>query len=65
MSYIADLKERAITAERERDLYRSMVESFFTGDVPENACPEHLILARWGRKRHEENRTTAALLRTD
>lgn len=65
MSYTAVLKQRVLEAEEEAKLFRSMVDAFFSGDVPDNALPEHFILAKWGRKRHEENRNTAALLRTD
>lgn len=64
-SNVAKLKQRVLDAEAERDYYRSLVESFFTGDVPDGASPEHLILAKWGRARHEAKRTTAALLHTD
>lgn len=64
-SNIAKLKQRVLDAEAERDFYRSLVEAFFSGDVPDGAVPEHFILARWGRKRHEDKRTTAALLQTD
>lgn len=65
MNQTASLKARVLEAEKERDLYKSLVESFFSGDVPANASPEHLILAKWGRRRHEEKRATAALLHTD
>lgn len=62
---IAKLKQRVLDAEAERDFYQSLVEAFFSGDVPDTASPEHFILAKWGRKRHEEKRATAILLQTD
>jgi hypothetical protein len=65
MNAIAVLKQRVLESNAERDLFRSMVEAFFSGNVPANASPEHLILARWGRRRHEEMKSTAALLRTE
>lgn len=65
MNNVAKLKQRVLEAEAERDHYRSLVEAFFSGDVPEGACPDHLILAKWGRKRHDDKRNTAALLHTD
>lgn len=65
MNNIAKLKQRVLEAEAQRDFFRSIVDAFFTGDVPEGAVPEHFILAKWGRKRHDEKRATAALLHTD
>lgn len=64
MSNTAALKSRALRAEAERDFLQSLIDSFFTGDVPESASLEHLILAKWGRKRIEEQRSQPALLRS-
>lgn len=65
MSYIATLKERVTEAEAERDYYQSLVASFFTGDVPDGASFEHFILAKWGRRRLEENKKQPVLLRSE
>lgn len=53
MSNIADLKERVLKAEAERDYYESLVDAFFSGEVPDGANFNHFILAQWGRKRLE------------
>lgn len=65
MSIIADLKERVLVAEAQRDFLQSLVDSFFTGDVPDNASLEHLILAKHGRRRLEELKAQPILLRSD
>jgi len=66
MSYISQLKARALEAEAERDYYRSLVETFFSGDVPdEGSSLNHLILAKYGRKRLEALSKQPALLRVD
>jgi hypothetical protein len=65
MSAIAQLKQRVLQAESERDFYKSLVDAFFTGDVPENADLNHMILAKWGRKRLEQLKKQPALLHTD
>lgn len=65
MSYIAELKQRLIEAEEAAAYYHSLVETFFTGDIPNGASINHLVMAKWGRKRLEEQKSTAALLRTD
>lgn len=59
----ARLKERLLQAEAERDYYRSLVESFFSGEVPEvGNSRQHIIIAQWGRKRLEAMRAKPALL---
>lgn len=65
MSYIAKLKERVLEAEAERDYYRSLVETFETGDIPDQASFQHLVMATWGRKRLEEKKKRPALLQSD
>lgn len=59
---VAQLKQRVVDAEQKAEHYRSMLETFFTGDVPDNATLDHLILAKWGRKRLEEQKTRPILL---
>lgn len=60
---IAELKERLLQAEAEAEHYRSMAESFFTGD-PQGRGIDHIIMAQWGRKRLAEKQAnkTAVLL---
>lgn len=65
MSYIAELKTRVLAAEAERDFYRSLVETFFTGDIPDGACLDHLVLAKYGRMRLQSLSKQPALLRSD
>jgi hypothetical protein len=63
MSYVAELKQRALQAEEERDYYASLVEAFNTGEVPEGyGSLQHVIMSQWGRRRLEEKKKTAALL---
>jgi hypothetical protein len=59
---VAQLKERVITAETERDYYRSLVDSFFTGEAPEGGNFNHLLMAQWGRKRLAERKKQVAAL---
>lgn len=68
MSYIATLKSRVIELEDENDRLQSLVDSFFTGNVPQGAGPEHFVIAKWGRKRLEEMKAkppVPALLRAE
>lgn len=65
MSYIAGLKGRVIELEEENERLQSLVDTFFSGNVPQNAGPDHFVLAKWGRRRLEDMRTqpsVAALL---
>jgi hypothetical protein len=43
-------------------LLQSKLDSFFTGDVPQNATLDHMILAKYGRIRLTERAKQAALL---
>lgn len=60
----ATLKQRLKEAEAERDYYMSLVGAFFTGEVPKQAALQHFILAKWGRRRLEEQKELPALLKT-
>lgn len=60
---VTDLKSRLVAAEAERDYLASLVGSFLTGEVPRQASLQHFIFAQWGRKRLEEQKGLAALLR--
>lgn len=65
MTYVSELKQRVLQAEAERDHYISLVDSFFSGELPENPSLRHMLMAQWGRKRLEQMRTTPALLRSE
>lgn len=66
MSNVSDLKQRVLQAESEVVFLRSLLESFFTGDVPDtSASLTHMLLAKWGRKRLEELSKQPALLRSE
>jgi len=41
---------------------RSIVEAFWTGDVPEDATLDHMVIAKAGRLRLEEKAKVCALL---
>jgi hypothetical protein len=56
MSNIAQLKERVLTAEARVEHLQSLVDAFFTGDVPEGSSLQHAVLAQWGRRRLDEKR---------
>ena len=68
-SYVADLKKRVVAAEDEAEYLQAKVaylqsklDSFWTGDVPENATLDHMILAKYGRQRLSEKAKKPALL---
>ena len=61
-SKVRQLEEKVRTLERYNKLLQSKLDSFFTGDVPNNATFEHMILAKYGRVRLQERSRTAALL---
>lgn len=62
MTYIQQLKERVLSAEAEATELRSMLDAFFTGNVPDDATLQHVILAQWGRKRLDEKKRNGVLL---
>lgn len=59
---VAELKHQLEAALDERDYFKSLVESFFTGNVPRRATLNHVIMAKWGRVRLEDKRRKPALL---
>jgi hypothetical protein len=63
-STVKELKERVLDAEARAAYYESCVNAFFTGDVPNNASLEHMVLAKWGRQRLEELKRTPVLLKS-
>lgn len=65
MSYVSELKQRVVNAEAEVEHLKGLLDSFFSGDVPDHASLTHMVLAKWGRRRLEEIGRTPALLRTD
>lgn len=63
------MEQRAVSAEQrvkeleaENVLLKSLLQSFWTGDVPQLATLDHMILAKAGRQRLIEKAKTAALL---
>lgn len=64
-SPIAQLKQRVIDAEEDAGYYQSLVDAFFSGEVPPGATLSHFVLAKWGRKRLDEMKATAALLQSE
>lgn len=64
MSNIAALKERVLEAESKAAYYQSLVDAFFSGESPDGANFNHIIMAQWGRKRLAEKvKQTPALLK--
>jgi len=61
-SGVAELKERVVSAEAERDYYKSLVDASYSGEPPEGASFNHIIMAQWGRKRLAEKKRSAVLL---
>lgn len=59
---VAELKARVLEAEALAAHYESLLDSFWTGNVPENASFEHMILASAGRDRLAKKAKQAALL---
>lgn len=57
------MKQRALEAEEQVRFLSSLLECFWTGDIPMNATPEHMILAKYGRRRIEELNKQPAILR--
>lgn len=62
MTSIVSLKQRLRDAEARCELMQSLLDTFFTGDVPDSPTFDHFVLAKWGRKRLEELRSQPALL---
>lgn len=62
MNAIAELKQRIVNAEQRAEIAESKLLSFFTGDVPDKATFEHMILAQYGRIRLSKMAKQAYLL---
>lgn len=59
---VAGLKARILLLEEENTYLRACVECFFSGDIPESASIDQIILATAGRERLERKARQAALL---
>lgn len=46
----------------ENEFLRSLLDSFWTGDVPNDATLDHLVIAKAGRQRLDEKAKRCALL---
>jgi hypothetical protein len=55
------MKQRALEAEAQVKFLASLLDSFWTGDVPDNATPDHMILAKYGRRRLQEIKKQPAI----
>jgi hypothetical protein len=56
------LEEQLDDREAEIDYLRSLLDSFWTGDIPQGATLDHMKLAKYGRKRLEDQGKVPALL---
>lgn len=61
-SNVAKMKQRILDNEAEIRYLEGLLNSFWTGDVPDNASLDHLILAKYGRIRLTEKAKQPALL---
>jgi hypothetical protein len=48
----------------ELEHFRSLVQAFFTGELPEHATVHHFVMRTWGEKRRETLKPTPVLLKT-
>jgi hypothetical protein len=62
MPTVEELDYIIVQQQHEIDRLRGVIQAFYTGDVPENASIDHLILAKYGRIRLAEKAKTPALL---
>ena len=60
--YIGELRLSADSLTSENEFLRSLLSSFWTGDVPDSATLDHLILAKAGRIRLEAKSKVCSLL---
>ena len=60
--YITTLLRKVESLTNENDSMRSLLESFWTGDVPELATLDHLVLAKAGRIRLDAKSKVCSLL---
>lgn len=56
------LEENIVTLQDELSFQTSLLNSFWTGDIPDNASLNHMILAKAGRHRLQEKAKVCALL---
>lgn len=64
-SSIAELKQRVMDAETRAGYAEACLECFFTGETPDSASLQQIVLAQWGRKRLDSMRKTPALLSSE
>ena len=60
--YAANLSDELDSLTSENTLLRSLLASFWTGNVPDSATIDHLILAKAGRIRLEAKSKVCSLL---
>jgi hypothetical protein len=61
-AYVTVLCDKILDQHDEITHLKSLLESFWTGDVPQNATLDHMKLAKYGRQRLAEIGKTPALL---
>lgn len=60
--YITTLLRKVESLTNENEFLKSLTSSFWTGDVPDSATLDHLILAKYGRVRLEGRSKVCTLL---
>ena len=60
--YITTLLRKVERLTNENEFLKSLTSSFWTGDVPDSATLDHMILAKAGRLRLEEKAKVCSLL---
>jgi len=59
---IVELKRRVLDAEGKVAYLESLLTSFWTGSIPDNASLDHMVLAAAGKERLAKKAKRAALL---
>lgn len=59
---VANLDKEASLLTNENEFLRSLLDAFWTGNVPDNATLDHMVLAKAGRLRLAEKAKVCALL---
>lgn len=62
LSYDEYLEKRVLALSEFNDRLQSLLDTFWTGDIPSGASLEHMVLAKAGRLRLQEKAKVCALL---
>jgi hypothetical protein len=60
--YLGELKQAYVDIQLENEHLKSLLNSFWTGDVPQGATLDHMKLAKYGRIRLADMGKVPALL---